>query len=101
MLILWRCRLCRTAEEIEYLKKLIKSKIEAGKTMLAQVIAKIERKEAIKNFDKILAATDAVMVARGDLGIEMPQADHPDSPKRNLRQMRPSRKAGDCGDPDA
>ena len=73
----------RTAEEINYLKRLIKRKSNpsyrrAGrKNGLAQVIAKIERKEAIKNFDKILGATDAVMVARGDLGIEMPQADLP------------------------
>ncbi|MFH0929723.1 MAG: pyruvate kinase [Candidatus Moraniibacteriota bacterium] len=73
----------RTADEIEYLKKLIKRKSSpphrrAGKKGgFAQVIAKIERKEAIKNFDKILAVTDAVMVARGDLGIEMPQADLP------------------------
>ena len=66
----------RTAEEIEYLKRLIKQKSKK-KNSLAQVIAKIERKEAIKNFDKILEATDAVMVARGDLGIEMPQADIP------------------------
>lgn len=66
----------RTAEEIEYLKRLIKNKSNK-KNGLAQVIAKIERKEAIKNFDKILEATDAVMVARGDLGIEMPQADIP------------------------
>jgi len=61
----------RTAQEIEYLKKLIKTKSKI-KTGLAQVIAKIERKEAIKNFDKILVATDAVMIARGDLGIKMP-----------------------------
>lgn len=66
----------RTADEIEYLKKLIKQKTK-NKKNLAQVVAKIERKEAIKNFDKILAAADAVMVARGDLGIEMPQADIP------------------------
>jgi pyruvate kinase len=66
----------RTAEEIEYLKKLIKRKSKK-KIGLAQVVAKIERKEAIKNFDKILATTDAVMIARGDLGIEMPQADLP------------------------
>jgi pyruvate kinase len=66
----------RTAEEINYLKRLIKSRTKR-KNNAAQVIAKIERKEAIKNFDKILAATDAVMVARGDLGIEMPQADIP------------------------
>jgi len=66
----------RTAEEINYLKRLIKSRTRR-KNNTAQVIAKIERKEAIKNFDKILEATDAVMVARGDLGIEMPQADIP------------------------
>ena len=66
----------RTAEEINYLRRLIKRKSKR-KNGLAQVVAKIERKEAIKNFDKILRATDAVMVARGDLGIEMPQADLP------------------------
>lgn len=66
----------RTAEEINYLKRLIKIRTKQ-KNNVAQVIAKIERKEAIKNFDKILAVTDAVMVARGDLGIEMPQADLP------------------------
>jgi pyruvate kinase len=66
----------RTAEEINYLKRLIKIRTKR-KNNAAQVIAKIERKEAIKNFDKILASTDAVMIARGDLGIEMPQADLP------------------------
>jgi pyruvate kinase len=66
----------RKADEINYLKSLIKRKSKR-KSGLAQVIAKIERKEAIRNFDKILAVTDAVMVARGDLGIEMPQADLP------------------------
>jgi pyruvate kinase len=66
----------RTAEEIENLRKLIEK--ESGKKRGgAQIVAKIERREAIKNFDEILEAADAVMVARGDLGIEMPQADIP------------------------
>jgi pyruvate kinase len=41
----------------------------------ARVVAKIERHEAIDNLSGILAATDAVMVARGDLGVEMGYAE--------------------------
>lgn len=42
-----------------------------------KIISKIERREAIKNFSKILEAVDAVMVARGDLGVEMPAEEVP------------------------
>ena len=47
------------------------------------MIAKIEKAEAIESFEEILVETDAVMVARGDLGVEIgparaaaPEADH-------------------------
>lgn len=46
------------------------------------VVAKIERAEALKNFDQILEATDIVMVARGDLGVEVPLRRVPIEQKR-------------------
>ncbi len=62
----------RKAEDIFDLKRRIK---EAGKE--CRVVAKIEKPEAVKNIDSIIAAADAIMVARGDLGVEMPLQDLP------------------------
>ncbi len=56
----------RTAEDIHEIKRIILAK---GKD--TPVVAKIEKPEALRNFKKILEATDAVMVARGDLGVEI------------------------------
>lgn len=55
----------REAKDIQELRSLIDKKNKNIK-----IIAKIERPEAIKNIQEIMQATDAVMVARGDLGIE-------------------------------
>lgn len=57
-------------KEIEETREKMK-KILGRTDNLPQIIAKIERKEAIKNIDEIIKATDVIMVARGDLGIEM------------------------------
>ncbi|MCG8477102.1 MAG: pyruvate kinase [Cytophagales bacterium] len=62
----------RSADDILQLKKLIDAK---GKH--TKVVAKIEKPEAVENMDEIIAATDAVMVARGDLGVEIPMEDVP------------------------
>lgn len=56
----------RTAQDVEELKRIIYMK---GKH--TPVISKIEKPEALKNFKEILKVTDAVMVARGDLGVEV------------------------------
>ncbi len=62
----------RTADDIIELKKRIK---EAGRS--TRVIAKIEKPEALNNIDAIIEATDGIMVARGDLGVEIPMYDVP------------------------
>jgi pyruvate kinase len=59
-----------SGENIEELRGKMR-KILGRSENLPQIIAKIERKEAIKNLDDIIEHTDAVMVARGDLGIEI------------------------------
>lgn len=50
------------------------------------VIAKIERKEALENIDEILLASDGIMVARGDLGMETPLEKIPNVQKRLIRK---------------
>ena len=71
----------RRASDIVELQKEIK---KAGKH--ARVVAKIEKPEAIEDLDAILEATDAVMVARGDLGVEMPMQEVPLLQKKIVRK---------------
>ncbi len=67
----------RKAAEIEQLRSLLKEHLAE-----TPVIAKIEHAEAVERFDEILAAADGVMVARGDLGVELPQEKVPAIQKR-------------------
>ncbi|MCE7063537.1 pyruvate kinase [Dyadobacter sp. CY343] len=62
----------RTAAEILKVKEYIANK---GKT--ARLVAKVEKPEAIVNIDEIIEASDAIMVARGDLGVELPAEEVP------------------------
>ena len=56
----------RRADDITQMRKII----DAHKSF-ARIVAKIEKPEALSNIDDIIAATDGVMVARGDLGVEI------------------------------
>ncbi len=63
----------RTAGDIHSLREKIKSNGRED----TKIIAKIEKPEALKNMDEIIDATDGVMVARGDLGVEIAMEDVP------------------------
>lgn len=57
----------RSPQDLEPARRMIEA---AGASI--RLIAKIERPEAVENFDSILDAADGIMIARGDLGVEMP-----------------------------
>ena len=58
----------RSEKDVKTLKKIIKR----HKKSKALVLAKIEKPEAISDIDNIILETDAIMVARGDLGLKCP-----------------------------
>jgi pyruvate kinase len=64
----------------------------AGAACHPMLIAKIEKPQAVQNFEQILAGVDAVMVARGDLGVEMPLEEVPMVQKRIIRMTRQAGK---------
>ncbi len=78
----------RTAGDIEVLRKLLKKHKSS-----AQIVAKIETQEAIDNIDAIIEATDAIMVARGDLAIEVGPEKVPSLQKEIIK------KCNDIGKP--
>jgi pyruvate kinase len=62
----------RTANDIHMIKKIIHRQ-----KCHTPVIAKLEKHEALENIDAIMAAADGLMVARGDLGVEIPLENVP------------------------
>ena len=69
----------REAADVKQLRKLL------GKSEIP-IVSKIETKAAIENIDEIIAETDAVMVARGDLAVEIPNEDVPIVQKDIIRK---------------
>ena len=68
------------AEDINKLKKIVDGK--------ALVMAKIEKPSAVKNIDEIIQAADGIMIARGDLGVEMPTEKVPIAQKNIIKRCR-------------
>ena len=77
----------RFSQDIIDLKSLMAKHID----IKIPIIAKIEKPEAIENIDKIIAYSDGLMVARGDLGVEVPAQEVPLIQKRLVRLAKKSR----------
>ncbi|SFB01323.1 pyruvate kinase [Poseidonocella pacifica] len=71
-------------EDIEEARALTKGRVA--------IMTKVEKPAAVKAFDEILEASDAIMVARGDLGVEMPVQAVPTIQKRLVRECRKAAK---------
>jgi pyruvate kinase len=77
----------RKAKDIESLREIINKH-----QSVTRIVAKIEKPEALENIDAIIAATDAVMVARGDLGVEVWMEEVPMIQKRLVEKCNKAAK---------
>lgn len=78
----------RKAKDVQEIRNVLD---HAGEHGIA-IISKIENKEGIDNFDEILKVSDGIMVARGDLGVEIPAAEVPAIQKKCIQQVHQSGK---------
>ena len=76
----------KEASDVEEVREMLE---EHGSEM--HIISKIEHAKAVENFDEILEASDGIMVARGDLGVELPASKLPMMQKEMIRKTN---KAG-------
>jgi len=70
----------QTAEDIYKMREIL-----VEKDTMIPIIAKIENRAGVSNMEEIVEAADGVMVARGDLGVELPLADVPSTQKKIIR----------------
>jgi len=77
----------RTKRDMQTVSRLVK-----GHRPDCRVVAKIESKEAIKNIDSIIDASDGIMVARGDMGIAVPMYQLPVIQKMIIRKCNEKKK---------
>jgi len=76
-----------TAADVNQCRDLVRA---AGSD--AGIVTKVERAEAIENLDEIIEASDVIMVARGDLGVEMGDAELPALQKILIKKARSMNK---------
>ncbi len=73
----------RCAEDVEQIRTLLKE--NGGEDI--KIIAKIENGEGIKNIDEIVETADAIMIARGDMGVELPEEEVPIVQKMIIKKV--------------
>lgn len=76
----------RHSQDIKDLKELIKNHTKGKKN--TPIIAKIEKPEGVENIEEIFAECDAIMVARGDLGVEIPMEEVPAIQKKLVAEAK-------------
>lgn len=81
-LILLAASFVRRADDVLEIRKLLN---ECGSHM--RIIAKIENNEGVHNINDIIRVSDGVMVARGDMGVEIPAEDVPVIQKRIIKDV--------------
>ncbi|MDO5100610.1 MAG: pyruvate kinase [Eubacteriales bacterium] len=74
----------RNAQAVEEIRTILRDNGGAH----IQIIAKIENAEGIENIDSIIEAADGIMVARGDMGVEVPEHEVPYIQKRIIRKCK-------------
>lgn len=78
----------RKAQDVRDVRKVLKE--NGGDRIL--IISKIENREGLDNFDEILKESDGIMVARGDLGVEIPVEEVPLAQKMMIKKCNQARK---------
>ena len=78
----------RKAKDVQEIRHILEKNGDHG----INIIAKIENNEGILNFDEILKVSNGIMVARGDLGVEIPAANVPIVQKRCIQQCHTAGK---------
>ncbi|MBP3195230.1 MAG: pyruvate kinase [Cardiobacteriaceae bacterium] len=82
----------KSAEDMLQAAELIREACKNRSKLAPGLIAKIERIEAIENLEEIIAASDGIMVARGDLAVEVGNAAVPELQKKMIKMARRARK---------